>query len=63
LPENKTSLFKIKTEELPFIRSVVLRKSESSTTEGFGLVFIDNQNGAIDTIRLLIPNQRRTFKG
>jgi hypothetical protein len=61
LPDNKIEPVQ-KAEELPFIRSIVLRKSESSTTEGFGLVFIDNQNGAIDTIRLLIPNQKRPLR-
>jgi hypothetical protein len=39
-----------------FKRSEVTRRSESSTTEGFGLVFIDEySNGAKDTIRILIP--------
>lgn len=39
--------------------SVVTRKSESSTTEGFGLVFLDKHaNGDNDTIRLLIPNPK-----
>jgi hypothetical protein len=37
--------------------SLVTKRSESSTTEGFGLVFVDNQgDGRTDTIRLLIPN-------
>lgn len=37
--------------------TVVTKRSESSTTEGFGLVFIDDLGkGANDTIRLLIPN-------
>ncbi|RYY84679.1 MAG: hypothetical protein EOO15_18845, partial [Chitinophagaceae bacterium] len=44
--------------EEPFHRSQVTRRSESSTTEGFGLVFIDNQEGSNDTIRLLIPNPK-----
>jgi hypothetical protein len=36
--------------------SVVKRRSESSTTEGFGLVFVDEYaNGAKDTIRIVIP--------
>ena len=40
-------------------RSVVTKKSESSTTEGFGLIYIDELvNGQKDTIRILIPNQR-----
>jgi hypothetical protein len=39
--------------------SVVIKKSESSTTEGFGLVFIDDMgNGTNDTIRLVIPNPK-----
>lgn len=40
-------------------KSIVTKKSESSTTEGFGLVFLDNyQNGLQDTIRLVIPNPK-----
>jgi hypothetical protein len=46
----------------PYQRSVVTRRSESSTTEGFGLVFIDDQTGEKDTIRLLIPNPKKAFK-
>ncbi len=39
-----------------FKRSQVILKSESSTTEGFGLIFIDEySNGSKDTIRILIP--------
>ncbi|MBL7749569.1 MAG: DUF4476 domain-containing protein, partial [Chitinophagaceae bacterium] len=39
--------------------SSVKKRSESSTTEGFGLVFIDSYvSGANDTIRLLIPNPK-----
>lgn len=46
------------TEEL-YKRSVVIRKGESSTTEGFGLTFIDEfGNGLKDTIRILIPNPK-----
>lgn len=43
-------------------RSVVTRRSESSTTEGFGLVFLDQQDGVTDTIRILIPNPKTPFK-
>ena len=51
-----------KTENAePFKRSIVTRRSESSTTEGFGLVFLDTQDGMIDTIRLLIPNPKKAF--
>ena len=39
--------------------SLVKKWSESSTTEGFGLVFIDDyENGIKDTIRLVIPNPK-----
>ncbi|GAB4094396.1 hypothetical protein [Flaviaesturariibacter terrae] len=41
-----------------FQRSQVTRRSESSTTEGFGLVFVDNMGNSSDTIRLLIPNPK-----
>ncbi|HEY0750883.1 MAG TPA: DUF4476 domain-containing protein, partial [Chitinophagaceae bacterium] len=39
-------------------KSQVTRRAESSTTEGFGLVFLDNMDGVTDTIRLLIPNPK-----
>lgn len=43
-------------------RSVVTRRSESSTTEGFGLVFTDELTaGSIDTIRVLIPNPKQAL--
>ncbi|MDZ4796313.1 MAG: DUF4476 domain-containing protein [Bacteroidota bacterium] len=39
--------------------SQVKKWSESSTTEGFGLVYIDDyENGIKDTIRLVIPNPK-----
>lgn len=40
-------------------RSTVSKRSESSTTEGFGLTFIDDyDNGSRDTIKILIPNPK-----
>jgi hypothetical protein len=55
----------VKTEEVKNIpveeykRSFVTRKSESSTSEGFGLTFIDEYpDGKKDTIRIIIPNQK-----
>lgn len=40
--------------------STVTKRSESSTTEGFGLVYLDKyDNGNIDTVRLLIPNPKQ----
>lgn len=41
--------------EVEYKRSVVKLKSESSTTTGIGLVFLDISDQATDTIRLLIP--------
>lgn len=45
--------------EETFKRSLIKRRSESSTTEGFGLVFLDIQETGTDTIRLLIPNPKK----
>jgi hypothetical protein len=48
-----------KPADTEYKQSTVIRKSESSTTEGFGLVFTDDRgNGNIDTIRLLIPEPK-----
>jgi hypothetical protein len=42
--------------------TVVTKKAESSTTEGFGLVFVDDLgNGINDTIRILIPNPKKSL--
>lgn len=39
--------------------SVIKRRSESSTSEGFGLTFVDEYpDGEKDTIRILIPNPK-----
>lgn len=46
------------TQTVTVPSSVVTRRAESSTTEGFGLVFVDTYpNGQSDTIRLIIPNK------
>jgi len=50
------------TEAAPFKRSVVTRRAESSTSEGFGLVFTDSVDGVVDTIRLVIPNPTTVFR-
>lgn len=51
-----------KTEPAPYFkRSVITKRSESSTTEGFGMMYLDNQDGVVDTIRLLIPNPKKPF--
>jgi hypothetical protein len=53
----------VKTEpEAVFKRSQVKKHSESSTSEGFGLVYYDNYDGGSDTIRLIIPNPPIIFK-
>ncbi|MBI5856059.1 MAG: DUF4476 domain-containing protein [Sphingobacteriales bacterium] len=57
----KDSAVEVKTLKLEEIykRSEIMRKSESSTTEGFGLVFIDRiSNQGNDTIHILIPNPK-----
>jgi hypothetical protein len=50
----------VKVEEkvlLDYKRSVITKKSESSTSEGFGLIFVDDYlNGVKDTISIVIPN-------
>ncbi|MGZ4019865.1 MAG: DUF4476 domain-containing protein [Flavisolibacter sp.] len=48
--------------EVAFKRSQIKRHSESSTSEGFGLVFFDKYDGVQDTIRLIIPNPPLVFK-
>ncbi|HEX7845984.1 MAG TPA: DUF4476 domain-containing protein [Chitinophagaceae bacterium] len=56
---NITSPNSLPAKETEYIPSVVTRRSESSTTEGFGLTFIDQfANGARDTISILIPNTK-----
>jgi hypothetical protein len=49
-------------EPMPYKRSTVLRRSESSTSEGFGLTFVDQYDSGSDTVRLLIPNPRIQLK-
>ncbi|MEO6069243.1 MAG: hypothetical protein ABIN57_08080 [Chitinophagaceae bacterium] len=48
--------------QLKYAKSEVIRRSESSTTEGFGLIYIDKTELGIDTIRLLIPNPKTPFR-
>jgi hypothetical protein len=51
-----------KTEPATYYkRSTIIKRSESSTTEGFGLVYLDHQEEGVDTIRLLIPNPKKAF--
>ena len=62
-PETKAAIEEIKEEpttDKSFQRSKITRRSESSTTEGFGLVFLDESaDGKKDTIRILIPRENR----
>ncbi len=46
----------LQEEATVFKRSQIKKHSESSTSEGFGLVFYDKYEGEQDTIRLIIPN-------
>jgi len=62
-PENsKIDSFSIIQQAEPYKRSVVKKHSESSTSEGFGLVFYDSFEGGRDTIRLMIPNPKIVFR-
>ena len=45
----------VTTEIMDYKPSVVTRRSESSTTEGFGVIYYDAYDGKTDTIRILIP--------
>lgn len=51
-----------KTAEIEYKKSTVIRHSESSTTTGFGLTYIDVQGATTDTIRIIIPNPKLVFK-
>jgi len=50
------------TKEAVFKKSTIKKYSESSTSEGFGLVYYDIHDGEQDTIRLLIPNPPIIFR-
>ncbi|MDB5205767.1 MAG: hypothetical protein JWR72_842 [Flavisolibacter sp.] len=43
------------TSVAKFKPSIIRRHSESSTTEGFGIVYFDRTDDRVDTIRILIP--------
>lgn len=56
--DSKDSVMVDRVVVTPTTTSVVTRRAESSTTEGFGLVYVDTySNGQSDTIRLIIPNK------
>ena len=60
IPQEVTPAKPEAVTEVGYKNSVVTKRSESSTTEGFGLVFMDTWDGGkIDTIRLLIPNPKQ----
>jgi hypothetical protein len=59
--ETPTNTVQLSAEE-PFKRTIIKKYSESSTSEGFGLVYFDAENDHIDTIRMLIPNPKIVFK-
>lgn len=49
--------------ETSYARSKVSRRSESSTTEGFSLTFVDEYvDGHRDTIKILIPNAPKAWQ-
>jgi hypothetical protein len=66
IPEIKTDqqvIDSVKNKDaIVYTRSKVVKHSESSTSEGFGLIFFDNYSDGTDTIRLTIPNPKYQFK-
>lgn len=57
--ETVTEKEEVKKMQEEYKMSVVTRRSESSTTEGFGLVYTDVYDGNhADTIKILIPNPK-----
>ncbi|MEJ0102202.1 MAG: DUF4476 domain-containing protein [Bacteroidota bacterium] len=60
-PGDKVVKESLTSGQQSFVRTKIIRKSESSTTEGFGLIFIDvQQDGKQDTVRITIPNESKT---
>jgi hypothetical protein len=58
-PVTTTEVAKKSASPEKYKRSLVTKKSESSTTDGFGLVFIDQfSNDQKDTIEIFIPNPK-----
>jgi len=57
-----TAVVDLSATNPPYKRSQIKKHSESSTSEGFGLVFYDNYDGGADTIRLIIPNPKIILK-
>ena len=53
--EAMTPVREANVEAKEYKRSTIVRRSESSTTEGFGVVFFDRMEKSTDTIRILIP--------
>jgi hypothetical protein len=45
-------------QDIAFRPSIIKRYSESSTTEGFGVIYFDSWQGSVDTIRILIPSSK-----
>ena len=54
-PEVKEPVQATNIEVKEYKPSTIVRRSESSTTEGFGVVFFDRMENSTDTIRILIP--------
>lgn len=54
-PEIKETTNNIDSQVAEYKPSTIVRRAESSTTEGFGVVFLDKMENRTDTIRILIP--------
>ncbi|HWC54844.1 MAG TPA: DUF4476 domain-containing protein [Chitinophagaceae bacterium] len=67
-PKNKNEQPVVKNDEIkslpaaPYKRSTVIRKSESSTTTGFSLTYIDDYGTGKDTISIFIPEPVQSDK-
>jgi hypothetical protein len=48
-------------EDVVYKKSKITRRAESSTVDGFGLVYWDENDGVVDTIQIFIPNQKFVF--
>jgi hypothetical protein len=48
----------VEAVQADYTKSVVVKKTEASSSEGLGLTFLDTYNGATDTIQIVIPNPK-----
>lgn len=61
--EVKEEVMETNIQQVAYKPSTINRRSESSTTEGFGIVFFDKMEDRTDTIRILIPPSKIKIDG